>query len=118
MRQLLHRVQRQHRIHQSVEEEDGSPLTMAGTDLSRSLYPLHAQPQHLQHLQQLQQQQPQQQLQQQQRPQQQCPPHAPHSATDHACTMYTPAPPFRDHSSPAALMYTNELLAGACLPGR
>ena len=37
-------------------------------------------------------------------------------ATDHY-PMYVPAPLYVDHSSPAALMHTNELLAGACIPG-
>ena len=126
VQQLLHRVQRQHRIHGSAVEESYSLLTTA--DAGLSLYPLHAQPQQqmqyqqqqLQQpppLQQLQQQPSLQQLQQQQL-QQILSPHAPHSTTGHAYPMYTPVPPFRDHSSPAALMHTNELLAGACLPGR
>ena len=38
-------------------------------------------------------------------------------ATDHY-PMYVPAPLYVDHSSPAALLHTNELLASACLPGQ
>ena len=37
-------------------------------------------------------------------------------ATNHY-PMYVPAPLYVDHSSPAALMHTNELLASACIPG-
>ena len=37
-------------------------------------------------------------------------------ATDHY-PMYVPAPLYIDHSSPAALMQSNELLASSCLPG-